>query len=99
MQANKELAKVILKPLTDLGKTPKQMAASLKKLRRKGAKSDRRYCVLAQHLKKEWKEDNVEVYNKIEVNGVRIASKFIPWNIQAFIIKFDEGKYPDLEEQ
>lgn len=88
--------KQVDKAVKKLGKTPQQMAKSLQTRKIKGHAGDPNSCPLANYLMREFGVDTADVSDEgVSANGVEIPATSV---VNKFIVLFDAGKFPKLEE-
>jgi hypothetical protein len=95
--------------LEGLGKTSKEVAATLTTLNIKGRRKASRSCPISQFLRLYGADscstsDSQIIFNSYEINDYvydhkELVSLHPPINIHAFINDFDSGNYPELESQ
>lgn len=90
-----KLEAIILRDLRKLGRTPQQIAQTLRRRRIKGQRCRGRSCPIARYLTREY-HTIVDVSHRVIV--VSPVSVHTPRPIIRFLDRFDRGEYEYLNE-
>lgn len=89
--------------LNGLGQTPQDIAESMQKANVKGVPCSKANCPISNYIKKEFVEIDKISSSRQEISATShtgyVSFSFLPSvEISEFIIDFDSGKFPQLEE-
>lgn len=91
-----KIQKIILADLKALGKGKTAIAAGLKKRKVKGIRRNIEMCPVGIYLQDEYEGCAVAVGEiTVEVGSISVPT---PRAVADFIVSFDDGQYPDLED-
>lgn len=84
--------------LRELGRTPDEIARSLKRRRVKGYRREAGDCPLAVYLRRKFRAKRVTVCMAAFLQvGDKLLKVTLSGPHHAFVVRFDAGHYPELE--